>query len=100
MAEFRMSYQDARDLPASVRARECCVFFGAPYAAISLGIYGSEVRRLGHKNGLLPAGCLNQDWPGPMIVWYPEGDWLQRANQCPHESGYSYRRELNGNHGA
>lgn len=27
-------------------------------------------------------------------------DWLQRAGQCPHESGYTYRRELHGNHGA
>lgn len=99
MPEFRMSHADACALPASVRAMECCAFFGVPYAARS-GYYGAEVRRLSGTNGQHTVGCLNQDWSGPMVVWYPEGDWLRRAGQCPHEAGYIYRSERHGNHGA
>jgi hypothetical protein len=73
---FRMSAERAEALMASRRAREACVHFGVPYAARMLPLYRDEITRL--KPGILPVGCLNQAWPGPVVVWYPEGNWINQ----------------------
>ena len=72
---FRIPHHRAADMEASRRALECCQHFGVPYQACVLPGYRPEVRRL--RSGDMPIGYLNQDWPGPLLVWYPCGDWTQ-----------------------
>jgi hypothetical protein len=71
---FRIPYERAVDMEIARRAREACVRFGVPYAARVLPNYHPELGRL--RQGDLPIGCLNQSWSGPLVVWYPEGDWF------------------------
>lgn len=77
---LRIPHDMATDMEVSRRAQEACRFFGAPYAAVVLSLYGPEIRRLSPyraaRHAPLPIGCLNQEWSGPLLVWYPEGDWL------------------------
>ena len=60
---------------SSVRAGELAAFFGCPYGFRRVhGVRRMlECFRIGSQD--LPVGCLNQDWPGPALVWYPAGNW-------------------------
>lgn len=71
---FRIPYERAADMHVSRTAQDRCRFFGVPYQACVLPGYGAEVRRLTRES--MPIGCLNQAWSGPVLVWYPEGDWF------------------------
>ena len=71
---FRMSYEQAARTEVSKRAQEAAAFFRFPYQAIRLPLYGDEIARL--RRGAMDIGCLNQPWAGPLLVWYPEGDWV------------------------
>jgi hypothetical protein len=75
---FRMTYEEAARQPVSVRAQECCAHFGYPYQAIVVPNYRPEVARL--RRGACEVGCLNQHWAGPLLVWYPEGDWVSATH--------------------
>lgn len=74
---FRMSASRAAELDVSQRALDRCRFFGVPYAAMLLPAYGDEVVRL--RFARQPVGCLNQPWSGPVVVWYPDGDWINQG---------------------
>lgn len=71
---FRIPYERAADMSISRHARDCCRIFGVPYQACVPAGYRPEVRRLTASG--MPIGCLNQTWSGPVLVWYPEGDWI------------------------
>ena len=70
----KMKCKDAAVAGISVHARECCEHFRLPYAARLLPYGRQEVSRV-HK-GMNMIGCLNQDSSLPLIVWYPDGNWL------------------------
>lgn len=72
---FRIPYDRAEGMAVSRHAREMCGLFRFPYQAIVLPLYGSEVARL--RKGAMPIGCVNQPWAGPLLVWYPEGNWTE-----------------------
>lgn len=76
---FRMSGADAAATDVSMRARECCAHFQFPYQAVLLPGYRGEVTRL--RRGAMEIGCLNQPWAGPLLVWYPEGDWVSATHE-------------------
>lgn len=82
---IKIPHHRAADMEVSRRAMECCLHFGVPYQANVLPGYRPEVRRLG--KGGMPIGCLNQTWTGPMLVWYPCGDWTQ--GECDATSAVS-----------
>jgi hypothetical protein len=64
------------DCDSSLRAAELAQFFGCPYGFRRVHGVRSlfESYRIGPAD--LPIGCLNQDWSGPALVWYPAGNWM------------------------
>lgn len=76
---IRIPHDRAMDMMISRHARECCMHFGVPYQARLLPLYRPEVRRL--QAGDAPIGCLNQLWSGPLLVWYPDGNWMEVSDE-------------------
>lgn len=71
---WRVDWRDAVSSERSATCRDRVQFFGCPYGVKSIA-YGTEVRRVGKT--CAPIGCLHQHSELPMIVWYPEGNWME-----------------------
>ena len=72
------------DCDSSLRAAELATFFGCPYGFRRVhGVHHLfECYQIGHAT--TPIGCLNQNWSGPALVWYPEGNWMEVAETVSH----------------
>ncbi len=75
------------DCASSLRAAELAQFFGCPdgFRRVHGVRRMFESYRIGQADP--PVGCLNQNWSGPALVWYPEGNWMEVA--APVSNGES-----------